>query len=43
MVWYQYLDRTTPYIKNYRRWNLWYDYNNPKHHDISIILLIQEE
>ncbi len=36
MVWYQHLNRTTPYMKNYRRWNMWYDFNNPKHHEISI-------
>jgi hypothetical protein len=35
MVWYQYLKRTQPYLKNYRRWNLWYDYNNPKHQEIK--------
>ena len=39
MVWYKYLDRSTPYIKNYRRWNMWYDYNNAKHHEICKINL----
>ena len=35
MVWYQHLNRTNLYLKNYRRWNMWYDFNNPKHHEIS--------
>jgi len=34
MVWYEHLNRSTPYLKNYRRWNMWYDYNNSKHHEI---------
>jgi hypothetical protein len=34
-MWYQGLDRSVPYAKDYRRWNLWYDYNNPKHHEIK--------
>jgi len=34
-MWYQLLDRSQPYAKDYRRWNLWYDYNNPKHHEIK--------
>jgi len=34
MVWYESLRRDVPYIKNYRRWNLWYDFNNPKHQEI---------
>jgi hypothetical protein len=34
-MWYQYLDRSQPYAKDFRRWNLWYDYNNPKHHEIK--------
>jgi hypothetical protein len=35
MVWYQNLDRSKPYLKNFRRWSLWYDYNNAKHHEIK--------
>jgi hypothetical protein len=34
MVWYESLRRDVPYIKNFRRWNMWYDYNNPKHQEI---------
>ncbi len=34
MVWYESLRRDVPYIKNFRRWNLWYDFNNPKHQEI---------
>lgn len=34
-MWYQSLDRSQPYAKDYRRWNLWYDFNNPKHHEIK--------
>lgn len=35
MVWYEGLDRTKPYIKDYRGWNMWYDFNNGKHHDMK--------
>lgn len=35
MVWYQHLNRSTPYLKNFRRWNMWYDYNNAKHHEMK--------
>ncbi len=34
-MWYQSLDRSQPYAKDYRRWNLWYDFSNPKHHEIK--------
>lgn len=34
-MWYQLLDRSKPYVKDFRRWNMWYDYNNPKHHEIQ--------
>jgi hypothetical protein len=34
-MWYQALNRSQPYLKTYRRWNMWYDYNNPKHHEIK--------
>jgi hypothetical protein len=34
-MWYQTLKRTQPYLKNYRRLNLWYDYNNNKHQEIK--------
>jgi hypothetical protein len=34
-MWYQLLDRSQPYAKDYRKWNLWYDYNNPRHHEIK--------
>lgn len=40
MVWYQTLKRTQPYLKNYRRWNLWYDYNNPKHLEMKRVKII---
>lgn len=33
-MWYQYLNRNQPYLKNYRKWNMWYDHNNPKHYEI---------
>lgn len=36
-MWYQTLNRTQPYLKNYRRWNMWYDYNNPRHMEIKRI------
>ncbi len=39
MVWYENLNRTYPYRKNFRKWNLWYDYNNPKHYEIKAIRL----
>lgn len=35
MVWYEYLRRDIPYIKDYRGFNLWYDYNNGKHHEMK--------
>jgi len=35
MVWYEKLDRTIPYQKIYRGFNLWYDFNNGKHHDMK--------
>ena len=34
-MWYQALNRSQQYLNNYRRWNMWYDYNNPKHHEIK--------
>jgi len=37
MVWYENLDRSKPYIKDYRGFNLWYDWNNGKHHDMKRI------
>jgi hypothetical protein len=33
-MWYQYLNRKQPYMKNFRKWNLWYDHNNPRHFEI---------
>ena len=35
MSWYESLDRSTQYTKNYRRWNLFYDFNNSKHHEMK--------
>lgn len=29
------LNRSQPYMKNYRRMNLWYDYNNIKHWEVG--------
>lgn len=40
MVWYEYLDRTKPYYKHYRQLNLWYDFNNGKHHDMKRVRTI---
>ncbi len=34
-MWYQYLNRSQPYLKNYRRWNMWYNHNNPQHREIK--------
>lgn len=34
MVWYEMLDRSRPYVKNHRGWNLWYNYNNGKHYEM---------
>lgn len=34
VLWYQYYDRSKPYLKEYKGFNLWYDYNNGKHHDM---------
>ena len=35
MVWYERLDRTVPYPKNYQGFNLWYNFNNGKHQDMK--------
>lgn len=35
MSWYEHLDRKLPYIKEYRHFNLWYNYNNGQHHDMK--------
>lgn len=35
MVWYENLDRSKPYLKNFRGWNLWYNYNNGNHHEMK--------
>lgn len=35
MVWYENLDRSKPYLNNYRGWNLWYNFNNGKHHEMK--------
>ena len=40
MVWYERLRRDIPYIKEYRHFNLWYDYNNGKHHDMKRVRTI---
>lgn len=34
MSWYENLRRDIPYPKEYRGFNLWYDFNNGKHHDM---------
>lgn len=34
MSWYENLNRSIPYMKQYRSLNLWYDYNNGKHREI---------
>ncbi len=40
MVWYENLNRKNPYIKDYRGWNLWYNYNNGKHHEMKRVRMI---
>lgn len=35
MSWYENLDRSKPYRKDFRGWNLWYNFNNGKHHEMK--------
>ena len=43
MSWYEHLDRKIPYIKEYRHFNLWYNYNNGQHHDMKRLRTIWME
>lgn len=40
MVWYENLDRSIPYTKQYRGWNMWYNYNNGKHHEMRRVRMM---